>query len=117
MVDLRSSVFDVESGINALCGYLAEVVQNGSSEMRDNLIDLLHKLVSGEVTSTIFANFSVPGQKSSIFLIADTETQQRKLLREFEAQIEQQMPPSRGRKTASAIVIQFPSQTANKDPV
>ncbi len=117
MDDPRNSIFDVQSGINALCVYLADVVQNGSSDVRDKLIDLLHKLVSGEATSTIFADFSVPGQKSRIFLIADSEEQQMKLLREFEAQLEQQMPPSRRRKTASAIVIPFPSQTATEEPV
>ena len=117
MDDPRNSIFDVQSGINALCVYLADVVQNGSSDVRDKLIDLLHKLESGEATSTIFADFSVPGQKSRIFLIADSEEQQMRLLREFEAQLEQQIPPLRRRKTASALVIPFPSQTATEEPV
>ncbi len=116
MDDPRNSIFDVQSGIDALCVYLADVVQNNSTEVRDKLIELLHKLASGEVTSTIFADFSVPGRKSKIFLIADTEAEQMKLLREFEAQLEQQVPPSRRRETASAMVIPFPSQTAAEDP-
>ena len=45
MDDPRNSIFDVQSGINALCVYLADVVQNGSSDVRDKLIDLLHKLL------------------------------------------------------------------------
>ena len=70
MDELRESLYNVESGINSLCAHLAEVAQHGSRDVRDNLIEVLHKLVSGEIVATVFADFSKPGLRK-IFVIGD----------------------------------------------
>lgn len=117
MDEPQNSIFDVQSGIDALCMYLGEVVQNGSQEARDQLIDLLQKLVSGEITSTLFADFRGPGQPSKIFLIADSEADQMKLLRVFEEEMDKQAPASLRHRTTSAMIIPFPAQSATEDPL
>ena len=91
MDELRESLYNVESGINSLCAHLAEVAQHGSRDVRDNLIEVLHKLVSGEIVATVFADFSKPGLRK-IFVIGDTNEAQMKVLRAFEAELDKQHP-------------------------
>ncbi len=114
----QKSIFDIQSGVDALCLYLAEVVQKGTTEARDSLIDLLHKLVTGEIKSTFYADFRGPGQPSKMFLIADTEADQMKLLRAFEEEMDKQVPAAAVRREpASAAVIQFPEQSTTEKPL
>ena len=91
MDELRKSLYNVESGINSLCAHLAEVAQHGSRDVRDNLIEVLRKLVSGEIVATVFADFSKPGLRK-IFVIGDTNEAQMKALRAFEAELDKQHP-------------------------
>ena len=113
MDKLQKSIYDIESGVNALCVYLAEVAQHGPRDVRDNLIDVLHRLVSGELIATVFADFSKP-KLGRIFLIGDSEEAQLKALQAFEAELDKQHPAS-GSSGIPAKVIPFPSQGAAED--
>ena len=114
MDELRKSLYNVESGINSLCAHLAEVAQHGSRDARDNLIEVLHKLVSGEIVATVFADFSKQGPHK-VFVIANSEAERLKLLQSFQEEIEKQMPDTRKTERAPAIVIPFPTQAAAEE--
>ena len=113
MDELRESLYNVESGINSLCAHLAEVAQHGSRDVRDNLIEVLHKLVSGEIVATVFADFSKPGLRK-IFVIGDTNEAQMKVLRAFEAELDKQHPAP-GSNGNPAKVIPFPPQATTEE--
>ena len=113
MDKLQKSIYDIESGVNALCVYLAEVAQHGPRDVRDNLIDVLHKLVSGEIVATVFADFSKPGLRK-IFVIGDTNEAQMKVLRAFEAELDKQHPAP-GSNGNPAKVIPFPPQATTEE--
>lgn len=114
MDELQNALYDVESGITALCVYLADVAKHGATEVRNNLIEVLHKLASGEVTGTIFADFSKQGPHK-VFVIANSEAERLKLLQSFQEEIEKQMPDTRKTERAPAIVIPFPTQAAAEE--
>ena len=112
MNDLQHSLHDVESGITALCVYLGQIAQTATSEVRNNLIDVLHSLVSGEATGTVFADFREPGDPR-MFVIANTEEEQSRLVTAFSEQLRKEPSTSSTRKT-TAIVIPFPRKPTSE---
>ncbi len=112
MSDLKHSIHDVESGIIALSLYLGEIALSSTSEVRNKLIEVLHSLASGEATGTVYADFREPGD-SRMFVIANTEEEQSRLVKAFSEQLDKESSTSSTRKT-TAIVIPFPGKPTSE---